>query len=281
MEILQLRYFLESAKTENFSKTAEKYMVPTSSVSSSIRRLEAELHCPLFDRTANRLRLNRNGKRFSHALQTAFDEIETAMQELSAEQEDTREIRLWIRALRSDITDAIIEFRKLHPQIVFKTVFDFSDQDPDSFDLIIDERTDRYPTLTCNELCRMGLSFTASKDSPLCGRKWTVRQLSQQAFVSMGENSNMHNLLLHTCQKAGFTPNISVLCNDAKCFEKLVESGIGIGLERSAAKGAHAERICPLQVTDFHEQYIVCAYSQQPLYGNVQHFLNFLQHRTY
>ena len=31
MELLQLRYFYESAKNENFAKTAEKYMVPASS----------------------------------------------------------------------------------------------------------------------------------------------------------------------------------------------------------------------------------------------------------
>ena len=34
MELLQLRYFYESAKNENFAKTAEKYMVPASSVSA-------------------------------------------------------------------------------------------------------------------------------------------------------------------------------------------------------------------------------------------------------
>ena len=40
MELLQLRYFFESAKNENFAKTAEKYMVPASSVSASVKRLE-------------------------------------------------------------------------------------------------------------------------------------------------------------------------------------------------------------------------------------------------
>ena len=42
MELLQLKYFYESAKNENFSKTAEMFMVPTSSVSASIKRLEKE-----------------------------------------------------------------------------------------------------------------------------------------------------------------------------------------------------------------------------------------------
>ena len=45
MELLQLRYFYESAKNENFAKTAEKYMVPASSISASVKRLEEELGC--------------------------------------------------------------------------------------------------------------------------------------------------------------------------------------------------------------------------------------------
>ena len=45
MEILQLRYFFLSAKNENFSTTAKMFDVPTTAVSSSVRRLEEELGC--------------------------------------------------------------------------------------------------------------------------------------------------------------------------------------------------------------------------------------------
>ena len=43
MELLQLKYFYESAQTESFAKTAEKHLGPPSSVSASIKRLEDEL----------------------------------------------------------------------------------------------------------------------------------------------------------------------------------------------------------------------------------------------
>ena len=68
MELLQLRYFYESAKNENFSKTASMFLVPTTSVSAAIKRLETELGCKLFDRTANRIRLNSNGQLLQQAL---------------------------------------------------------------------------------------------------------------------------------------------------------------------------------------------------------------------
>ena len=64
MEMLQLRYFYDSAMGESFSKTAQKYMVPVSSVSASVKRLEQELGTPLFDRTGNRVLLNEKGRQF-------------------------------------------------------------------------------------------------------------------------------------------------------------------------------------------------------------------------
>ena len=76
MELLQLRYFFDSAKTENFSRTAEKYMVPPSSVSAAVKRLESELGVQLFDRTDNRILLNGNGKRVQQSLCIVFDELD-------------------------------------------------------------------------------------------------------------------------------------------------------------------------------------------------------------
>ena len=68
MDLLQLRYFFESAKNGSFSKTAKKYMVPLTSVSASIRRLEKELDCTLFDRTSNRVSLNANGRKLQQRM---------------------------------------------------------------------------------------------------------------------------------------------------------------------------------------------------------------------
>jgi len=120
MEILQLRYFYESAKNENFAKTAEKFMVPTTSVSASVKRLENELGCKLFDRTSNRIILNNNGKRFQQSLCMIFDELDHAVENLSDNNHDDREIKMLVRAVRSNITDYIIEYNSMYPNIVFK-----------------------------------------------------------------------------------------------------------------------------------------------------------------
>ena len=108
MELLQLRYFYETAKNQNIAKTAEKHWVPASSVSASIKRLEEELGCKLFDRHSNKIELNENGKRLQRSLCLVFDELDNAVNELKTPSSDTQEIRIFVKAIRHIITDKII-----------------------------------------------------------------------------------------------------------------------------------------------------------------------------
>ena len=64
MELLQLKYFCDTAETQNLSETARKYSVPPSNISRAIKRLEAELDCVFFDHLSNKIFLNEQGKMF-------------------------------------------------------------------------------------------------------------------------------------------------------------------------------------------------------------------------
>lgn len=281
MELLQLQYFYESAKTENFAKTAEKHLVPTSSVSGAVRRLEKELGCQLFDRSSNRIALNQNGKRLAQALQVAFYEIEQAVKDLSSP-EDTRPIRMLVRAMRGNVTDYIIEYNRMKPHIQFQINFDNEDPNFENYDIIIDESSDQYTAYEQIDLCRMQLRLVTSQDSPLYRKKLTMKQLSNQSFISLGEQSHMHKILLNACKKAGFSPSICVRSNDMKYYEKLVESGIGIGIERDKPKSMRTRNIAYLDVSDFYEESVVCAYfKKEAAYGNVEQFLMFLRSKDF
>ena len=61
MELTQLKYFLEAAKTENLSKAARDLHISQPSLSKAIQKLEEELGTPLFQRSGRHLRLNQNG----------------------------------------------------------------------------------------------------------------------------------------------------------------------------------------------------------------------------
>lgn len=279
MEMLQLRYFYESAQTESFSKTAEKYMVPSSSVSSSVRQLEKELGCKLFDRTSNRILLNNNGKKLMQTLHLFLSNLDNVVQELSATEFDTTEIRILVRAMRSDITDYIIEFNKLNPHISFNIVFNFDEKNFSSYDIIIDKLTDSYPEYDRFEQFDVRIRLNVNTGNPLLRDKLTLKQLSGRPFITLDENSNMHSMLFDKCQMAGFVPKVVAKTNDVLCYEKMIASGFGIGLMRET--GNNPKNIRSLNVVDFNEKYKVYTYYKQENESkNVSQFLQFLRSKV-
>lgn len=281
MEQLQLRYFLESAKSENFAIVAEKFGVPASSVSASVKRLEKELGTPLFHRTANKITLNEKGAVLKDALTRSFSIMDGAVEEISAKTTDNRKIRMLVRAMRGEITDRIVEYKKRHPEMAFGTVFNFDEKDISGYDIIIDEENERYKGYEKIKLFTSKVRLRASKNSPLCGKKLTLSSLANEPFVSIGENNGMHRILMEACKKAGFTPNIVVQTNDLACNRKCVEAGVGIGLTREYP-GVYLSPECRyLTVTDFNETQVVYAFfKKEAAYGNVEHFIRFLEARS-
>ena len=113
MEMLQLKYFYESAQNESFAKTAKKYMVPPSNISLTIKRLEKELGTPLFDRRANKIELNDSGALFYRNARSALELLESAEKSLKKSPE-IKAIRINIHITRRVVMEVIEKFRKLH-----------------------------------------------------------------------------------------------------------------------------------------------------------------------
>jgi len=273
MELLQLRYFFESAQSESFAKTAEKHRVPASSVSASVRRLEKELGCSLFERNANRIILNEKGRILQRSLGTVFGELDFVVAKLSVQDTAPAEIRILVRSLRSRIMDRIVRYRQRNQNVRFVVSLDMDPPDPDAYDLIVDETSDAYPGYQKFELCSLKVRIKAHPDHPLCGRSLTLSQLRYEPFITMGTDSNLHKMLLRACQNAGFTPNVIMEVNDEKCYEHCLLQGIGIGLGREY--GGKDSMLSYLTVTDFEERQNFYCYSLPSV--NKHHVLDFME----
>ena len=280
MELLQLRYFQESATNGSFAKTAEAHNVPATSVSATIKRLEKELGCSLFDRTCNRIQLNENGRLFLKTVEEILRKLEHAVHTLQPEVDDDRQIRMLVCTTRSEITAAIIAFKQKFPKAMFRTVFDFSETDYSSYDIVIDEQKDGYSGYDRFVFMRTRLRLKAAAKNPLCGKPLTLRQLASASFISIGEQNSMNKILINACRQAGFHPNIAIQCNDIKCYEACLVADVGVALGREYPNAALPEGTRYLNVTDFDEvQTICCYYKSASAYGIVGDFLQFLQER--
>ncbi len=279
MDLLQLRYFYDSANYLSISKTAEKYGVPPTSVSASIRRLERELDCKLFERTANRIMLNDKGKIMQSSLNVIFDELDKMVNAVSNTADDTKEIKILMRALRSLITDYIIQYKSKHTHTRFKMVADFDETNYADYDIIVDTESNSYTGYEKLVLGKQKILLYASSDSPLCSRSLKLEQLAKEPFVIMSKQRDYGKALKAACERANFTPEIVAQINDSACFRKIISSGTAIGITGELAENVDGTtNLAPLNVTDFkYEQTICMYYKKEDNHGNTARFMNFIR----
>jgi len=82
MELLQLKYFKTVAEVGKISEAAQTLFISAPALSTSISRLEKELGTALFDRTNNRIILNRQGHILLRYVNQMFSSLECAKMEL-------------------------------------------------------------------------------------------------------------------------------------------------------------------------------------------------------
>lgn len=229
MEILQLKYFLDSAKCENFSKTAKKFIVPPSAVSQSIRRLENELGFLLFDRKSNKIFLNADGKVFYEAVTKAFDILDDAKKIISDKSNTVSgEISLNILCNRRIVAHAINEFKQLYPNVYFR--LNHSPVTDEKFDIIIDDNPSKFSGYSSLPLLTEQISVAFNKKHPLAKKKSIkLSELKNEQFIAMEKHGRLTYLTYDLCEKGGFIPNISIQCDDPFYIRKYIEMGLGIG----------------------------------------------------
>ncbi len=282
MEFLQLRYFYESAKNESFALTAKKHMVPTSSVSASVKRLENELGTKLFDRSSNRITLNEKGFVFFGMVEDIFRKINETVTTITEETSQRSTIKILIKARRKWITELIIQYKKQFPHVCFEISHDALISKSEHFDIIIDEQTNLYPNkegflLNIEEIC-----VKTSKINPLANtnRVLTFKDLKEYDFLVSQKGGRMWQVLEKHASKNGFIPKVSLESNDRQCLIRYTEAGMGLLLgSKNALRDESEKNLTALNVIDFNETQAVYVYfnpeSEKDV--SISSFLSFLK----
>lgn len=82
MDLRQLKFFLEVAQCEGFTKAAEKLHIAQSALSTSIKKLEDELAVELFNRQNRRVSLTAEGEVLAFHAKEIFQGVANAYQEI-------------------------------------------------------------------------------------------------------------------------------------------------------------------------------------------------------
>lgn len=255
LELLQLKYFCNAAETQNFSKTAKKFIVPTSNISQSIKRLEAELDTPLFDRTSNTVRLNGAGLLFYKKARSALNLLESAQNALKSNP-PAKEIKINIRIHRRIVMGIIEQFRVKHPQIHFITTHTVDESNAD-FDIIITDEALECGYLKAQAAEEDIVLAYCSTTFPL-DAEFSAATLQDLPFVTMRSGNSMYEITKMICNQLGFEPNIVLQSEDPFYIRKCIELGLGIAIVPELSwRGQLSETVSLKKIGEFKRKIFV------------------------
>ncbi|MCT9809974.1 LysR substrate-binding domain-containing protein [Acidovorax sp. Be4] len=120
MEIRQLRYFLDIARTEHLTTSAKQLFVTQSTLSHGLRQIEEELGVQLFERVGRGLKLSQAGLVFKDYAARALQELEAgrmALADLASLQAGRLTVGVIPTFLHTMVPAAVAAFNARYPKI--------------------------------------------------------------------------------------------------------------------------------------------------------------------
>lgn len=287
MELTQLRYFLEVAKTQHVTKSAETLHVAQPALTQAIHRLENELEVPLFSSKGRNIVLTPYGKYF-------YEKLEPLLKSLSELPENLRDmaktenatIHLNVLAASSLVTEAIIEYQKiddaLHIQIHQN---EKNDMDDIRVTTEISARTHENKTsddsnFICTEKIFLAVpniqEFQEKKEITFEG----IKSIGQKwGFVSLLGSKHLRSICDKYCADAGIKPNIIFESDNPASVKNMIAANIGIGFWPEFSWGAlDTSRVRLLKITkpDCKRDILITCKKNKAENSHVENFYKFL-----
>lgn len=233
MDISVLKYFITVAQTEHMSHAAEQLNITQPSLSTSIRRLEAELGFPLFERTGRGIRLNEYGKIYLNAVTQVNNLLDGALNEIHELQKNqTNFIRL---ACSNSSTNA----RLIDHLIENGTFLSVSNIPADweksllnkECDFVITMGNQRSSNIEQQVIHRHKVLVTVGSSHPLAKKKTvTLEEVLKYPFCSTDSPHSFVNIIKENYPEYHFQPRITFKGRSSADIKNAVRTGKCIGL---------------------------------------------------
>ena len=230
MELLQLRYFRDAAELENFSKVAEKNLVPQPSISRTINKLEQELGVRLFDRNGKKISLNENGKYFYERVNTALTNIDNGIHHFKMPMQSN--ISIYIQAGNRFISMLIADFLTSTRDIFVSSVNQISSNIKNNYYFTFMQLLDDMTSYHYEKLMEDEIVLVVSKNHPLCQYdEISIKDLSDYPYVAYYKSIHLRDFTDEYCRReGGFTPGVVFETADYQALRYMISKNKGISL---------------------------------------------------
>jgi DNA-binding transcriptional LysR family regulator len=236
MEISQLEVFLAVAREGGFSRAAEKLYRTQSAVSQAIRKLEAEIGEPLFDRSTRDGIMTDAGNVLQEYAERLLNLRENAREAL-AELRELQKGKLVVGANEFTalyLLRVLAEFRRLHPAIRIVVQRSLGSQIPDDvrrhnceFGVLTYDPQD--PELASVVVYSDELIFVVPPQHPLARESQvSIRQLGAESFVAHIVSSPYREKVIQAFEKHKTPLHMGVELPTLQAIKRFVAMGNGV-----------------------------------------------------
>jgi len=238
MDINQLEVFLSVAQEKSFSRAAEALHRTQPAVSQAVRRLEAELGEPLFDRSSKDGTLTAAGRvllDFAQQMMNLRHHAHSAIRELR----DLHRGKLSLSANEYTVMGLlplIPTFRARHPHIKIEVKRSLASRIPSEIlgrGVEIGVVTFKPGDIAISSIpvTMDELALIVAPSHPLAEKKKvSVRELGAETFIAHNVPSPYRERVIKTFEKYRTPLNISMEMPTLEAIKRMVENGMGVAL---------------------------------------------------
>ncbi|MTT30745.1 LysR family transcriptional regulator [Terrilactibacillus sp. BCM23-1] len=240
MEFRQILYFIEVAKREHVTKTAEALHVAQSAISRQISLLEAELGVSLFTREGRNVKLTHMGRLFLKHAERGLKEFDKAKQKIQEHlNPEIGKIHLGLSTSLAIHTLPIVlsQFNMDHPTIQFQLhqgTLSYLTQliENDGIDIAFASPLPKEHSLVDSHvLFKEKMVAVLHSEHHLANQtSILLNQLAEERFITFRRGMALQELFRDACQQAGFNPSISFEGEDMDTIKQLVSAGFGVAI---------------------------------------------------
>lgn len=284
MELTQLKYFLEVARTEHVTQSAKNLFIVQPALTQSIHKLEDELGVPLFKNQGRNIKLTENGRFFYEKLRPIYEELMALPQRLrdSADKQNNN-ATLNVLAASTLITQAIIEYKQNNHELNVDLI---QNEETKAFDICVRTYAAYKPELDNIESDE---TFVSSERIflavPNTARYKKLNQISlfdvEEKFIGLYGSKQYRKICNELCESIGFKTNVTFESDNVLAVKEAIAAGIGVGFwpEISWGKMDH-KKIRLLEITDanFKRDIVISLRRNKQDNTNTEAFYRFLTH---
>jgi len=237
MTLEDLRILVAACEAGSMSSLARELQRTQSSVSQHIARLEAELGVRLLERHARGVQPTAAGKILKDFAMEGLDAIEIGLQRIRALQHgesDTLTITTGGTTVRHFMSNAVVRFRKEHPQVNLR--FLPANSTRRCFEILRLSQADLgfvttgEPARGISErtIARQRMFLLTAKEDPLARRrKLQLKDLQSIRYLGLAGGTTHHSAIEQAALERGVTLRPEVTFDDFDTAKIFVELGLG------------------------------------------------------